>query len=162
MKKQEGFTIMELMVVLAITAIIMAIAIPNMVSWRQSQQFSRATRQVYSDMQKARMSAISSNTFAFVQFDVANNAYLAWRDVPGGAAGALDPGTDVIVQQGDMPPGIIIARVTFPGATACFSPMGLGRTTGGALNSGSVFLQNQAGEQRSIVMDTAGRTKIQP
>ncbi|MFZ5562951.1 MAG: GspH/FimT family pseudopilin [Thermodesulfobacteriota bacterium] len=162
MKNRNGFTIMEMMVVIAITAIIMTIAIPNLVSWRNNQQFSRAVRQVFSDMQKARMSAISSNTFAFVQFDKDANTYVAWRDVPGGNPGALDPGTDVIIERGTMPPGVTIDSPLFSGTdTASFSPMGLGRSVGGALRFGSVVVKSQDGRQRRVVMDTAGRIKIE-
>ncbi|MDY6830246.1 MAG: GspH/FimT family pseudopilin [Thermodesulfobacteriota bacterium] len=155
---KKGFTLMELMVVVAITAVIMAIAIPNVVSWRNNQQLSRAARQVFVDIQATRMSAVKYNQFAFIQFDTGNGTYVAWRDSPAGAAsGVLDPGDDPVILRGNMPPGVEMSAAAFSapnGDTAGFSPMGLCRWPTGAFRSGSVTVTNGVRDSRIIVNES--------
>ena len=58
MKKNSGFTLMEVMVTIGIIAIVSAIAIPNYISWLPKHRMSGATRDIYSAMQYARMRAV--------------------------------------------------------------------------------------------------------
>ena len=46
MQKEAGFSLTELMTVIAILAILAAIAIPNFIGWRGGSQLSRASRDV--------------------------------------------------------------------------------------------------------------------
>jgi prepilin-type N-terminal cleavage/methylation domain-containing protein len=58
MIKNKGFTLIEMMVVIAITAIVSAIAIPNFYSYAAGMKLRSASRDLFSNMQKARMNAI--------------------------------------------------------------------------------------------------------
>ena len=61
MYKQDGFTIIELIVVIAVIGIMAAIAVPNFLSWLPRYRLKSAARDLYSYLQRAKIGAIKSN-----------------------------------------------------------------------------------------------------
>ena len=61
MKTKNGFTLIELMVVLAVLAIIVTVAVPNMSSFLDTNKLRGVTGQFYSDVQYARSESITRN-----------------------------------------------------------------------------------------------------
>lgn len=68
MRQARGFTIVELMIVIAIFGILAAVAIPNFVSQMPRCRLNGAARQVMGDLMWARMQAVSENTSFTVSF----------------------------------------------------------------------------------------------
>jgi prepilin-type N-terminal cleavage/methylation domain-containing protein len=74
MKKNAGFTLMELMTVIAILAILIAFNTPNVFRWVSTQRFNSAVRDIQASIEDIRRFAIKENAQSVVTFtDGANN-----------------------------------------------------------------------------------------
>jgi prepilin-type N-terminal cleavage/methylation domain-containing protein len=74
-EKESGFSLIELLVIIVIIAILAAIAIPGFSGWLPNWRLKQATRDVYSNLQRAKVGAIKSNENWGVFFDEANSRY---------------------------------------------------------------------------------------
>jgi len=68
-KRESGFTLIEMMIVIAVLAIMAAIAIPNFMSLLPGMRLNGAARQVMGDLMAARMKAVKLNKKTKVFFD---------------------------------------------------------------------------------------------
>ena len=75
MPKNGGFSIYELMVVIAIIAILSTIAVPGMLSWRTNYKLDSAAREILSAIEYARSRAVRDDQAVRVNFDFTNNSY---------------------------------------------------------------------------------------
>ena len=76
--KNSGFSFIELMVIIAIIAVISAIAIPNMIGWRASAKIRGAVSNLKADLNIAKMMAVRENKNVVLQFSA--NGYEAFVD----------------------------------------------------------------------------------
>ena len=147
-QSNAAFSLMEVMVVIAIIGILSAVAIPNMIAWRATAQYSAAVRMVKSAIDETRMKAIKSNMPARVDFVVGNRTFntLEW-DIAANAYAAP------VSHQ--LPVGTIISASTFGGAQLEFNSRGM------ANNVGSVTIQDSNGRNSNIVVNIVGTSRIQ-
>ena len=73
MRKNSGFTIFELLVVIGIVAIMSALAMPSYIHWLPKYRAGAASRSVLSTLEYARINAIRTNANVNVN-DAGNNA----------------------------------------------------------------------------------------
>jgi len=65
---QDGFTMIEMLGVLAILGIVMIFAIPNMNQWIERSRSEAVARQIYFDLQLARSKAVRNHNNVIVSF----------------------------------------------------------------------------------------------
>lgn len=70
-----GFSLLELIIVIAILAIIMGIALPEFAAWRQSAKYKQAADGVLSALRTARHNAVTQNIQNRVEFNPVGNRY---------------------------------------------------------------------------------------
>jgi type IV fimbrial biogenesis protein FimT len=75
---ESGFTLIEVLVVIVIIAILAAIAIPAFSGWLPDYRLRRAARDLYSNLQRAKVGAIKANETWGVFFDAGNSRYSIW------------------------------------------------------------------------------------
>lgn len=74
-KNENGFSLIEVIVVMIVVAVMLLIMAPNILTWRPNMALKAAARDLYSDMQGARLIAVKSNRRTAISFDQTNNLY---------------------------------------------------------------------------------------
>lgn len=158
--ENSGFTLIELMIAIAIIGIMTAIAVPAVMNWLPNYRLKAAARDLYSNMQKAKIEAVKSNKDALISF-VAGTYVPAGRigsyqvfvdDSP--VNGAFDAGEQVLAQI-NMPKNVSLYFNNFSGNTAGFNSRGLPCS-----GLGSVQLKNNNSRYYKISLSSAGNIKI--
>lgn len=171
MRKDSGFSLTELLTIIAIVGILAAIAIPNFINWRSNSQLGRAARDLYSQFQKAKIEAVRRNTFCTITFNQQVGGttfdYVVYADADQDME--YDGGEEVITSiLWSSYPGVSLdsGGVTFPDnddslPTIAFAPDGLPRKNTPGLGSGIVFLKNKGAKRNRVVVSTAGNIRIE-
>lgn len=149
MNNRDGFTLMELMMTIAVIGILTAIATPNVIAWRNNAQFNASVREVKSAIEGTRMSAIRTNLLANVIFNNTNSFNTQNREI---VAGVVAPRAVVTHQ---LAAGTTV-NSNFPGNQLVFNNRGM-------LNppTGTVTIQHTNGLSRQIVVSIVGSSRIQ-
>ena len=159
MRKERGFSLVELITVIALLAILAAIAVPGYISWRSNSQLRRAALDVYSSLQKTKSEAVKRNILCAVTFSSSN--FMAYVDNNGNLA--YDAGEQII---NTIPwsryAGVSWVSTTFnnPADSIAFAPDGLPRDNANLLGSGEIIIRSQSNMQKRIEVLIAGTIKI--
>lgn len=168
-----GFTMVELIVTIAVMGIMFGIAVPNYMDWRKNMLLNSAAQDVYSLFQRAKLEAAKRNNYCTIAFG--RNISGQVRDI----AAYIDNDKDLVWDAGEEVVYTIMLSsysgvsfdttkgggdgLTFtnPADAIAFASNGLPRTNiPGSLAMGSVFLVNDKGRELSVVVSSAGNIRI--
>jgi type IV fimbrial biogenesis protein FimT len=172
-ERDSGFTLGELMVVIAIIAILAGIVTPNLIGWLPNYRMRSAARDIYSNFQKAKLTAIKKHCNCTITFNQTvggtNYDYVVFIDSDNDME--YDAGEQIIARtllssysSVSFDTSISGDGLTFPnnddGLPAIgFRTNGLPRSNTG-ISNGTVHLINTRNRKTSVVISQAGNIRI--
>jgi type II secretion system protein H len=162
-RPRPGFTLVELVIVLAILGIAAAVAMPSVAGMIQGFRVRAVARQIMTDMQSARMGAVAQKTNFRVTVDVANNRYQIDKFDP--AAGVWNQvGTRREISTEDtayFAPGVTLGATSAPNAlVVTFSPFGTATLSAAAADGSARASANSDGRVVTVIISPMGSMRI--
>ena len=168
---QSGLTLLELMVVLAVSAILLGIGIPSFASFTTNTRLANATNELVASLHLARSEAIKRSSRAVMCPSATGDActesggwhqgWLVFHDANDNAI--LDADEAVILSRPALPTGI---RVTSKDSTAryiSYAPTGGTKQTTGAFQAGTLTVCSDSGSSnavRKVIISRTGRPRV--
>jgi len=148
MKNGSGFTLLELLLAIALLAALSAAAVPGYQRALAGWRLNAAARQVAMDLKLTRARALLDAAPHRLHFAVPGQSYQHERQRPGGAYESVGPPIE-------LPADVDVIGCTGAGAGISFRPRGIAATFG------TVALRSRDGGERDVVVDIAGRMRVQ-
>ena len=157
MRKMDGFTFIEAIMVIFILALIAGIATPSLLAWRNAAKLRGAADNLKGDLELAKLKAIQQNAMVAINFTA--NQYMVFKD-DGATQGVYDTSEDLYGSR-TLPAGVSIDLVN-----TTFSDDGMGgrytRFSGkGTAKGGTAHLLNAAGTRKRVIISVLGRIRIE-
>lgn len=167
---RRGFTLVELLVVLAVGAILLTIAIPGYAFLANTSRLAAATNDVVTALQLARSEAVKRGTRVTVckssnpmAASPACHPAASWQQgwlvfVDGGVRGAIDAGDTLLWGHGPLAAGAITASGS--NFSDFISYRSNGVSQGSHIANGKLHIC-LGGNQRDIVINNTGRVRLE-
>lgn len=148
----SGFTLIELMVTIAILSVLATVAIPEMSALLKNTKVRTATRQLVSTLQEMKLRAIKENAVTVMIIDEVNDAYTVFLDNDPENK-ALDTGEEIIAQV-DLQSDKLDVTSNSLNKTLGFNGRGFL-----SYGSGTITITNSSGKQKQIVINFMGNIR---
>ena len=154
MSRNKGFTIIELMIVMAIFGVLAGVMTPSFLAWRDRSKVKGDATELRAVFESAKLRAIKHNTNAVVVFPD-TTSYQAFVDTNDN--GIRDADEDIIVSR-TLSPGVTITENTFVGQDMAFNSRGMAN---GPSSTGTITMTSAGGERYSVVVSSFGRVRME-
>ena len=111
----KGFTLLELIIVMALIGLMLAVGIPEYMSWRAQARYREVSQSIASTLREARARALARNAQHRVEINVAGNRY---RVVEGNRTIGSTAFTTVVNDWTVIQPDIVLRSAADCSATA--------------------------------------------
>ena len=99
-RRENGYSLIELSVVLCLLGLVVMVGMPSMQDWLERYRVRTAAQSIASDLQLQRMRAVSRNTRFTLEFSQTNGTYTLWQGDPvNGLTDQISP-EPVVLPQG--------------------------------------------------------------
>jgi prepilin-type N-terminal cleavage/methylation domain-containing protein len=152
-----GFSLVELMLTLAIIALLSAIAVPRIANSAAGSRASAAAQRIAADLNMARSRANITSTALTVTFTFATNQY----QIPG-IPDLVQPTSTYTVNLADEPYRAVLTSTTFTGSTQTTGAAQLSFNGYGVPSSGGTITISSGNASKVITIDAgSGRAQVQ-
>ncbi|MBE7369795.1 GspH/FimT family pseudopilin [Ramlibacter pallidus] len=161
-RRLAGFTLIEVLVTLAIIGVLGLVAVPSFVEFRRNAELSDSVSNLMLAASTAKTAALKSGRNAFVQTKAATGWGSGWFVyVDTNWDNDYDAGTDeLVMEHAALSSDVTVG--TSAGSLASnylmFNGAGFPRLTGGGNGNGSLVLSTK-GRSSMVIVDTSGRTR---
>jgi type IV fimbrial biogenesis protein FimT len=168
--KQSGATLLELLVVLAVTSVLLTLGIPRFASLVHANRLTSATNALISSLHLARSEAIKRNARTAMCPSITGTScaasggwhqgWVVFHDANNNAM--LDGAEFVMLRQPALPEGFRLTGNTPVSRYISYTPAGSARKISGAIQAGTLTVCRRSSEQceaRQVVISSTGRPR---
>jgi Tfp pilus assembly protein FimT len=154
-KRESGFTVVELVIVLTIIVVLVAVTVPTATVWLPNYYLRKASMEIFSNIQYAKSEAVRLDSFYAVVFDPGNDRFsLASGPGADGVFGTgndddivhtvnlADYGSNIVFGKGNATVNFDDGGGAFPADSVSYANNAVVFDSRGMCNAGSVYLQN--------------------
>jgi len=170
--REIGFTLVEMLMALAVLAILAMQAIPSMAAWVSKVRLSSAADQFFQSLALARNEAIKRNTRTVVCKSAAGSVcdltgswqwgWIVFVDVNGNAQ--VDDGDQILFRQAALGGNIRFDGNTNVAKYVSYSPNGTSKMVGGAVQMGTFTICMASGtptDARKLMLSKPGQVRVE-
>lgn len=158
-----GFTLVELLVTIAIAALLMFVALPAFMTFQKNAQLSDAVSNFIGATNAARANAMKQGVNTYLVPNSGTNwgsGWMVFSDLNWNQT--YDAGTELIILSHEAPASAISISIpttsSFSAGYVLFNGSGYPRLKSGAFGGGTLVMSNGT-RSSSIIIDPAGRTR---
>jgi type IV fimbrial biogenesis protein FimT len=167
-----GFTLIELMVVVAVTAVILTVAAPNLAGMIVTSELEAQANAFLSAVHLTRNEAVKRNTRVVLCKSTTGstcdtsggweNGWIIFHDVNNNTA--VDAGETIIQRKQALPASLLLKGNSPVSKYVSYTSTGVAKLSSGAFQAGTLTLcslSSSGGEARQIVISITGRPRVE-